>query len=72
MLNYKRYKRSEIVDFPERTWPNKKIDKYTVVDGDGNLWKGRWQTAVGKYEQISETAGTYYYNNYKWTTTKAQ
>jgi 2-isopropylmalate synthase len=23
MLNYKRYKRVPVVNFPERTWPNK-------------------------------------------------
>ena len=40
MLNYKRYKRVPVVDFPERTWPNKEIQKAPVwcsVDlRDGN------------------------------------
>ena len=27
MLNYKRYKRVPVVNFPERTWPNKEIEK---------------------------------------------
>ena len=40
MLNYKRYKRVPVVDFPERTWPNKEIMKAPVwcsVDlRDGN------------------------------------
>ena len=30
MLNYKRYKRVPVVDFPERTWPNKEIMKAPV------------------------------------------
>lgn len=40
MLNFKRYKRVPIVDYPERTWPNKKIEKAPIwcsVDlRDGN------------------------------------
>lgn len=40
MLNYKRYKRVPVVDFPEREWPNKEIRKAPVwcsVDlRDGN------------------------------------
>lgn len=40
MLNYKRYKRVPVVDFPERTWPNKELQKAPVwcsVDlRDGN------------------------------------
>ena len=40
MLNYQRYKRVPVVDFPERTWPNKEIEKAPVwcsVDlRDGN------------------------------------
>lgn len=40
MLNYKRYRRVPVVDFPERTWPNKEIQKAPVwcsVDlRDGN------------------------------------
>ena len=40
MLNYKRYKRVPVVDFPERTWPNKEIQKAPIwcsVDlRDGN------------------------------------
>ncbi len=40
MLNYQRYKRVPVVDFPERTWPNKEIQKAPVwcsVDlRDGN------------------------------------
>ncbi len=40
MLNYKRYKRVPVVDFPERTWPGKEIEKAPVwcsVDlRDGN------------------------------------
>ena len=27
MLNYKRYQRNPVMDFPERTWPNKEIEK---------------------------------------------
>ncbi len=40
MLNYKRYKKNPVVSFPERTWPNKEIEKAPVwcsVDlRDGN------------------------------------
>jgi len=40
VLNYKRYKRNPVVDFPERTWPNKEIEKAPIwcsVDlRDGN------------------------------------
>ena len=40
MLNYKRYKRNPVVDYPEREWPNKEIDKAPIwcsVDlRDGN------------------------------------
>lgn len=40
MLNYQHYKRVPVVDFPERTWPNKEIEKAPVwcsVDlRDGN------------------------------------
>ncbi len=40
MLNYKRYRRNPVVDYPEREWPNKEIDKAPVwcsVDlRDGN------------------------------------
>ncbi len=40
MLNYKRYKRNPVIDFPERTWPNKEIEKAPIwcsVDlRDGN------------------------------------
>ena len=40
MLNYKRYKRVPVLDFPERTWPNKEIRKAPIwcsVDlRDGN------------------------------------
>ncbi len=40
MLNYKRYKKNPVVNFPERTWPNKEIDKaplWCSVDlRDGN------------------------------------
>ena len=40
MLNYQRYKRVPVVDFPERTWPNKEIMKAPIwcsVDlRDGN------------------------------------
>ena len=40
MLNYKRYKRNPIVDYPEREWPNKEIEKAPIwcsVDlRDGN------------------------------------
>ncbi len=40
MLNYKRYQRNPVMDFPERTWPNKEIEKAPVwcsVDlRDGN------------------------------------
>ncbi len=40
MLNYKKYDRVPVVDFPERTWPNKEIEKAPVwcsVDlRDGN------------------------------------
>ena len=27
MLNYKRYKRVPVVNFPERTWPSKEIER---------------------------------------------
>ena len=30
MLNYKRYKRNPVVDYPEREWPNKEIEKAPV------------------------------------------
>ena len=30
MLNYQRYKRVPVVDFPERTWPNKEIMKAPI------------------------------------------
>ena len=40
MLNYKRYEKMPVLDFPERTWPNKEITKAPVwcsVDlRDGN------------------------------------
>ena len=40
MLNYKRYRRNPVVDYPEREWPNKEIQKAPVwcsVDlRDGN------------------------------------
>ena len=40
MLNYQRYKRVPVVDFPERTWPDKEIQKAPIwcsVDlRDGN------------------------------------
>ena len=40
MLNYKRYKRNPVVDYPEREWPNKVIEKAPIwcsVDlRDGN------------------------------------
>lgn len=40
MLNYKRYKRVPVVDYPERQWPNKEIEKAPIwcsVDlRDGN------------------------------------
>ena len=40
MLNYKRYKRVPVLDFPERTWPDKEIEKAPIwcsVDlRDGN------------------------------------
>ncbi|MCR5654846.1 MAG: 2-isopropylmalate synthase [Lachnospiraceae bacterium] len=40
MLNYKRYRKNPVVDFPERTWPNKEITKAPIwcsVDlRDGN------------------------------------
>jgi len=40
MLNYKRYRRNPVVDYPERQWPNKEIEKAPVwcsVDlRDGN------------------------------------
>ena len=40
MLNYKRYKRNPVVDYPEREWPNKEIEKAPIwcsVDlRDGN------------------------------------
>lgn len=40
MLNYKRYKRVPVLDFPQRTWPNKEIEKAPIwcsVDlRDGN------------------------------------
>ena len=30
MLNYQRYKRVQVVDFPERTWPNKELMKAPI------------------------------------------
>ena len=40
MLNFKRYKRVPVIDFPERTWPGKEIEKAPIwcsVDlRDGN------------------------------------
>ena len=40
MLNYKRYKKNPVVDYPEREWPNREIEKAPVwcsVDlRDGN------------------------------------
>ena len=40
MLDYKRYRRNPVVDFKERTWPNKEIEKAPIwcsVDlRDGN------------------------------------
>ena len=40
MLNYKRYKRNPVIDYPEREWPNKEIEKAPIwcsVDlRDGN------------------------------------
>ena len=40
MLNYKRYKRNPVVDLPDRTWPNRQIEKAPIwcsVDlRDGN------------------------------------
>ena len=40
MLNYTRYKRNPVIDFPERTWPDKQIEKAPIwcsVDlRDGN------------------------------------
>ena len=30
MLNYKRYRRNPVVDYPEREWPNKEIEKAPV------------------------------------------
>ena len=40
MLNYKKYKRVPVVDYPEREWPNKQIEKAPIwcsVDlRDGN------------------------------------
>ena len=40
MLNYKKYKRVPVVDYPEREWPNKEIEKapiWCIVDlRDGN------------------------------------
>ena len=40
MLNYKKYKRVPVVDYPEREWPNKEIEKapiwYSVDLRDGN------------------------------------
>ena len=40
MLNYKRYRKNSVVDYPEREWPNKEIEKAPIwcsVDlRDGN------------------------------------
>lgn len=30
MLNFKRYKRVPAIDFPERTWPGKEIEKAPI------------------------------------------
>lgn len=31
MLNYKKYKRVPVVDYPEREWPNKEIESADLV-----------------------------------------
>ena len=40
MLNYQRYRKNPVVDYPEREWPNKEIEKAPIwcsVDlRDGN------------------------------------
>ena len=40
MLNYRRYRKNPVVDYPEREWPNKEIEKAPIwcsVDlRDGN------------------------------------
>ena len=40
MLNYQRYKRNPVLEYPERQWPNKQIEKAPIwcsVDlRDGN------------------------------------
>ena len=40
MVNYKRYKRNPVLNYPEREWPNKEIEKAPIwcsVDlRDGN------------------------------------
>ena len=33
MLNFKRYKRVPVVDYPQRQWPNKEIEKAPVLSG---------------------------------------
>ena len=48
MLNYKKYKRVPVVDYPEREWPNKEIEKAPIwcsVDSCATAtrhWLSRW------------------------------
>ena len=30
MLNYKRYRRNPVINYPEREWPNKEIEKAPI------------------------------------------
>ena len=59
MLNYKRYKRVPVVNFPVRTWPNKEIEKAPVwcsVDlRDGNQALVEPMVVEEKVETVSYT-----------------
>ena len=57
MLNYQRYKRVPVVNFPERTWPDKEIQKApvwcSVAFGMAIrrwwspwLWRRRWRCST--------------------------
>ena len=32
MMNYQKYRRNPVIDYPERQWPGKEIEKEIVVD----------------------------------------
>ena len=39
MLNYKRYKRVPVVDYPERQWPNNEIKEAPIFQRRPSGWK---------------------------------